>query len=80
MYDEELWKCRPYGGAFQVRKVVGSRFIIISGNLSFRTVQDFLSEFYHPAHDKGWLEWCLCVPFCSVSTLNDDNAALFYVY
>ena len=36
-----------------MRKVVGSRFIIISGNLSFRTVQDFLSEFYHPTHDKG---------------------------
>lgn len=36
-----------------MRKVVGSRFIIISGNLSFRTVQDFLAEFYHPTHDKG---------------------------
>jgi len=43
---------RPYGGAFEVRKVVGSRFIIVSGNISYRTVQDFLSEFYHPSHDK----------------------------
>lgn len=53
MHDEDLLKCRPYGGAFKVRKVVGSRFIIVSGNLSYRTVQDFLSEFYHPTHDKG---------------------------
>lgn len=37
-----------------MQKVVDSRFIIISGNLSYRTVQDFLSEFYHPSHDKGW--------------------------
>lgn len=37
-----------------MQKVVGSRFVIISGNLSYRTVQDFLSEFYHPSHDKGW--------------------------
>ena len=53
MYDEKFWKCRPYGGVFEVRKVVGSRFIIVSGNLSYRTVQDFLAEFYHPNHDKG---------------------------
>jgi potassium large conductance calcium-activated channel subfamily M alpha protein 1 len=31
---------------------VGSRFIIISGNLTYRTVQDFLSEFYHPIHNQ----------------------------
>ncbi|GLJ07331.1 hypothetical protein SUGI_0064550 [Cryptomeria japonica] len=48
----ELASRRPYGGKFAVQKVVGSRFIIISGNLSYRTVQDFLSEFYHPSHDK----------------------------
>lgn len=48
----ELASRRPYGGKFEVRKVVGSRFVIISGNLSYRTVQDFLSEFYHPSHDK----------------------------
>jgi hypothetical protein len=45
--------CRPFGGRFTVRKVVGSRFIIISGNLTYRTVQDFLSEFYHPNHNRG---------------------------
>jgi hypothetical protein len=44
--------CRPFGGRFTVRKVVGSRFIIISGNLTYRTVQDFLSEFYHPNHNR----------------------------
>lgn len=48
----ELASRRPYGGKFAVRKVVGSRFVIVSGNLSYRTVQDFLSEFYHPSHDK----------------------------
>ncbi|CAM6114203.1 unnamed protein product [Calypogeia fissa] len=48
----QLASRRPYGGYFAVNKVVGSRFIIVSGNLSFRTVQDFLSEFYHPNHDK----------------------------
>lgn len=52
------WTCvasRPYGGVFAVRKVVGSRFIIVSGNLSYGTVQEFLSEFYHPSHSKGSL-------------------------
>ncbi|BFI29276.1 protein MpBK1 [Marchantia polymorpha subsp. ruderalis] len=48
----QLASRRPYGGYFAVKKVVGSRFIIVSGNLTFRTVQDFLSEFYHPNHDK----------------------------
>ncbi|KAH9312112.1 hypothetical protein KI387_027147, partial [Taxus chinensis] len=48
----ELASRRPYGGKFSAQKVVGSRFVIISGNLSYRTVQDFLSEFYHPSHDK----------------------------
>ncbi|KAJ7570308.1 hypothetical protein O6H91_01G114300 [Diphasiastrum complanatum] len=50
-----LTSLRPYGGHFHVRKVVGSRFIIISGNLSYQTVQCFLSEFYHPCHDKDML-------------------------
>jgi len=35
-----------------VCKVVGSCFIIVSGNLSYRTIQYFLAEFYHPTHDK----------------------------
>ena len=52
----DLASRRPYGGKFAVQKVVGSRFIIVSGNLSYRTVQDFLSEFFHPSHDKGWEE------------------------
>ncbi|KAJ7570310.1 hypothetical protein O6H91_01G114400 [Diphasiastrum complanatum] len=50
-----LTSLRPYGGHFDVRKVVGSRFIIISGNLQYQTVQCFLSEFYHPYHDKDML-------------------------
>jgi len=49
-----VFLCRPFGGRFTVRKVVGSRFIIISGNLTYRTVQDFLSEFYHPIHNQGF--------------------------
>lgn len=36
-----------------MKKVVGSRFIIVSGYLSYRTIQDFLAEFYHPNHNKG---------------------------
>lgn len=36
-----------------MKKVVGSRFIIVSGDLSYRTIQDFLAEFYHPNHNKG---------------------------
>ncbi|KAH8961722.1 hypothetical protein BDL97_05G064000 [Sphagnum fallax] len=48
----QLASRRPFGGRFTVRKVVGSRFIIISGNLTYRTVQDFLSEFYHPIHNQ----------------------------
>jgi hypothetical protein len=52
-----VFLCRPFGGRFTVRKVVGSRFIIISGNLTYRTVQDFLSEFYHPIHNQGF--FCL---------------------
>lgn len=52
-FDQGLDICRPYGGCFAVKKVVGSRFIIVSGDLSFRTIQDFLAEFYHPNHNKG---------------------------
>eukprot|EP00249_Psilotum_nudum_P022094 c28369_g1_i3 orf=497-4030(-) len=48
----ELASRRPYGGRYAVEKVVASRFIIISGNLTYRVVQDFLYEFYHPCHDK----------------------------
>lgn len=35
-----------------MKKVVGSRFVIVGGNLSYRTIHDFLLEFYHPSHDK----------------------------
>ncbi|XP_024382523.1 uncharacterized protein [Physcomitrium patens] len=58
---------RPYGGAFDVRKVVGSRFFIVSGNISFETVQAFLAEFYHPTHEKDmWafpLQIVIMAPF-----------------
>lgn len=57
LFDENFSWCRPYGGAFDVRKVVGSRFFIVSGNISFETVQAFLAEFYHPTHEKGNSEW-----------------------
>ncbi|MCO5551651.1 hypothetical protein L7F22_005155 [Adiantum nelumboides] len=48
----DLASRRPYGGKYAVRKVVGSRFIIMSGNISYRALEDFLSEFYHPSHAK----------------------------
>eukprot|EP00850_Spirogloea_muscicola_P017220 SM000146S00940 [mRNA] locus=s146:6786:14369:- [translate_table: standard] len=48
----EIVSRRPYGGTFSAQKVVGSRYIIISGNLTFETIQDFLFEFYHPRHSK----------------------------
>lgn len=48
----DLASRRPYGGRYAVRKVVGSRFIIVSGNLSYRAIEDFLAEFFHPSHAK----------------------------
>ncbi|XP_024525362.1 calcium-activated potassium channel subunit alpha-1 isoform X2 [Selaginella moellendorffii] len=48
----QLASRRPYGGKLALQKVVGSRFIILSGNVSFNTVEHFLSGFYHPCHDK----------------------------
>ena len=50
-----------------MRKIVGSRYIIVSGNLSYQSVEDFLSEFYHPSHAKGPL-------------LNKKNLVLFFEY
>jgi hypothetical protein len=37
-----------------VRKVVGSHFIIVNGNLTYQIVEDFLAEFYHPNHNRGF--------------------------
>ncbi|KAI5056590.1 hypothetical protein GOP47_0028408, partial [Adiantum capillus-veneris] len=48
----DLASRKPYGGKYAVQKVVGSRFIIMSGNISYRALEDFLSEFYHPSHAK----------------------------
>ncbi len=56
--------CRSFGGKFSVRKVVGSHFIIVNGNLTYRIFEDFLVKFYHPNHNKGfpssitkWIGW-----------------------
>lgn len=44
---------RPYGGSFSVAKVVGSRYIIIAGNLTYSTIQAFLAYLFHPGSTRG---------------------------
>ncbi|CAM6088465.1 unnamed protein product [Calypogeia fissa] len=41
---------RPYGGSFSTRKIVGSRFLILTGSVTFPGIQSFLSEFFKPTH------------------------------
>ncbi|XP_024521187.1 calcium-activated potassium channel subunit alpha-1-like isoform X1 [Selaginella moellendorffii] len=41
---------RPYGGTFNSRKVLGSRFLIIGGSIELRVIQIFLAELYNPTH------------------------------
>eukprot|EP00897_Mesotaenium_endlicherianum_P002217 jgi/Mesen1/2022/ME000148S01122 len=43
---------RPYGGKFAVNKVDNSQYVIISGSISYETIDTFLSEFYRLTHDK----------------------------
>jgi hypothetical protein len=56
--------CRSVGAKSNVRKVVGSHFIIVSGNLTYQIIEDFLAKFFHPIHNKGfpssimkWIGW-----------------------
>ncbi|GBG62819.1 hypothetical protein CBR_g32402 [Chara braunii] len=39
---------RPYGGAFSAGKVLGARFVILSGSIRFETVRNYLAELYSP--------------------------------
>ncbi|KAH8960407.1 hypothetical protein BDL97_06G130900 [Sphagnum fallax] len=45
-----LASSRPYGGTFNTRKIIGNRYLIISGSVSFQAVQICLAEFYNPTH------------------------------
>ncbi|KAL3695006.1 hypothetical protein R1sor_008657 [Riccia sorocarpa] len=36
----------PYGGSVSSRKLLGSRFVILGGGISFLAVQNFLAEFF----------------------------------
>lgn len=44
---------RPYGGSFNHRKIIKSRYLILSGSISFQTVQEYLAEFFNPTHNEG---------------------------
>jgi hypothetical protein len=35
------------------RKVINSRYLIVSGSISFRTIQECLAEFFNPTHCEG---------------------------
>ncbi|KAG0616762.1 hypothetical protein M758_5G140500 [Ceratodon purpureus] len=41
---------RPYGGTFNGRKIIQSRYLILSGNISFQDLQSYLAEFFNPTH------------------------------
>ncbi|KAG6543506.1 hypothetical protein Mapa_015000 [Marchantia paleacea] len=43
---------RPYGGSYSARKIVGSRFLIISGSISVQSIRNFLAEFYNPIRSE----------------------------
>jgi hypothetical protein len=44
---------RPYGGSFNGRKIIQSRYLILSGNISFQDMQNYLAEFFNPTHCEG---------------------------
>ncbi|GJP82388.1 hypothetical protein CLOP_g12654, partial [Closterium sp. NIES-67] len=43
---------RPYGGRFSAASATGMRFVVLTGQLSLLSIQQFLAELYHPLHDK----------------------------
>ncbi len=45
--------CRPYGGSLSGRKVINSRYLIVSGSISFAAIQECLAEFFNPTHCEG---------------------------
>ncbi|GJP58341.1 hypothetical protein CLOP_g23265 [Closterium sp. NIES-67] len=44
---------RPYGGRFSAASATGMRFVVLTGQLSLLSIQQFLAELYHPLHDKA---------------------------
>ncbi|CAI5461047.1 unnamed protein product [Closterium sp. Yama58-4] len=44
---------RPYGGRFSAASATGMRFVVLTGQLSPLSIQQFLAELYHPLHDKA---------------------------
>lgn len=53
----KLWSrwSRPYGGSFSSRKIIDSRYIILSGSITYQAIQQCLAEFYSPTHCEGTL-------------------------
>jgi len=45
--------CRPYGGSVSGSKVINSRYLIVSGSISLKTIQECLAEFFNPTHCEG---------------------------
>ncbi|CAM6125487.1 unnamed protein product [Calypogeia fissa] len=43
---------RPYGGSFSSTKFHASRFLIISGSITFTAIQSSLAEFYNATHSE----------------------------
>ncbi|XP_024367760.1 uncharacterized protein [Physcomitrium patens] len=41
---------RPYGGSFDSKKILESRFLVITGSFTFQELQEYLAEFYNPTH------------------------------
>ncbi|KAH9541015.1 hypothetical protein CY35_14G037400 [Sphagnum magellanicum] len=45
-----LASLRPYGGSVSGSKVINSRYLIVSGSISLKTIQECLAEFFNPTH------------------------------
>lgn len=57
-YEVMEWLCvcslsRPYGGSFDSKKILESRFLVITGSFTFQELQEYLAEFYNPTHCEG---------------------------
>ncbi|XP_024390173.1 uncharacterized protein [Physcomitrium patens] len=47
-----LASLRPYGGSISFRNIFDSRYIILTGSISFQAVQECLAEFYSSSHNE----------------------------
>ncbi|KAJ7563624.1 hypothetical protein O6H91_03G117500 [Diphasiastrum complanatum] len=43
---------RPYGGSFNPHKILGSKFLVLSGSINIHIVQNFLASFYTTTHSE----------------------------